>query len=79
MVDSLSGMKMEIEHSWVHAMKKLKRRIGSLLSSGLFFQKPFEGLPEDAFGVSTPTVFPPAVARLFLAVFFRLMVFTEQT
>jgi len=70
---------MGIEHSWVHAMKRLKGRIGALPSSGLFFQKSFEGLPEDASGVSTPTVFPPAVARLFLAVFFCLMVFTEQT
>jgi hypothetical protein len=49
------------------------------MSRGLFFQKFFEGLYEDTLGVSRPTVFPPAVTRLFFSVLFELMIFTRQT
>ena len=51
----------------------------AITSSGLFFQKSFEGLQEDTLGVSRPTVLPPAVTRLFFSVLFHLMKFTGQT
>jgi hypothetical protein len=52
---------------------------GTIMSGGLFFQKFFEGLYEDTLGVSRPTVFPPAVTRLFFSILFYLMKFTGQT
>jgi hypothetical protein len=47
------------------------------LSGGVFLQKLFEGLSEHTLGISRPTVFPPAVTRLFLSVLLYLMKFTE--
>jgi hypothetical protein len=52
---------------------------GAILSGGVFFQKLFESLYKDTPGVSRPTVFPPAVTRLFFSVLFYLMKFTDQT
>jgi hypothetical protein len=57
----------------------LKGGEGLVMSRGLFFQKSFEGLSEDTLGVSRPTVFPPAVTRLFFFGLFNLMKFTIGT
>jgi hypothetical protein len=50
----------------------------AILSGGVFFQKFFEGFSEHTLGISRPTVFPPAVTRLFFSVLLYLMKFTEQ-
>lgn len=46
---------------------------------GFLFQEFFEGLSEDALGVSRPTVFLPAMTCLFFSVLSYLMKFTGQT
>jgi hypothetical protein len=59
-------------------VERLKVGEGAILSGGLFFQKLFKGLYEDTFGVSRPTVFSPAMTRLFLSVPFYFMKITGQ-
>jgi hypothetical protein len=63
----------------VQAGERLKGGEGAILSGGFFFQKLFEGLYKDTLGVSSPTVFPLAVARLFFSILSYLMKFAGQT
>jgi hypothetical protein len=51
----------------------------TIMPRGFLFQEFFEGLSEDALGVSRPTVFLPAMTRLFSSILFYLMRFTGQT
>ena len=46
---------------------------GAILSGGFFFQELFESLYKDTLGISSPTIFPPAVTRLFFPILFYLM------
>jgi len=57
----------------------LKGEEGLVRSRGFFFQKFLEGLCKDTLGESRPTVFPPAVTRLFFSGLFNLMKFTIGT
>jgi hypothetical protein len=57
----------------------LKCGRGTILPRGFLFQEFFKGLSEDTLGVSRPTVFLPAVTRLFFSVLSYLMKFTGQT
>jgi hypothetical protein len=60
-------------------MQRLEGGTGAILPRGLFFQKSFEGLSENALGVSRPTVFFPTMTRLFFSILLYLMIFTEKT
>jgi hypothetical protein len=68
----------EFEWLFRNGKNRLKGGKGAILSRGLFFQKSFEGLSEDTLRVSRPTVFPPAVTRLFFSILFHLMILTGQ-
>jgi len=58
---------------------KMRGGEGAILSGGFFFQKLFEGLYKDTFGISSPTIFPPAVTRLFFSILSYLMKPTGRT
>jgi hypothetical protein len=47
-------------------------------SRGFFCQKFFKRFCEDTLGISGPTVFPPAVARLLLSILFGLMILAVE-
>jgi hypothetical protein len=63
----------------INKQNKLKTGEGLLMSRGFFSQKLLKGLCKNTLGVATPTVFPPAVTRLFFSVLFHLMIFAGQT